>query len=37
VPNPWDGVTRQRRTMKTKAAATRDVSICVECDSSWLP
>jgi hypothetical protein len=24
VPNPWDGVTKQRRTMKTKPAATRD-------------
>jgi hypothetical protein len=24
VPNPWDGVTRQRRIMKTKAAATRE-------------
>ena len=24
VPNPWDGVTRHRRTMKTKLAATRE-------------
>jgi hypothetical protein len=24
VPNPWDGVTRKRRTKKTKAAVTRD-------------
>jgi hypothetical protein len=24
VPNPWDGVTRQRRTKSTKAAATRE-------------
>jgi hypothetical protein len=24
VPNPWDGVTRHRRTMKTKPAATRE-------------
>jgi hypothetical protein len=24
VPNPWDGVTKQRRTMKTKPAATRE-------------
>jgi hypothetical protein len=24
VPNPWDGVTKKRRTMETKAAATRD-------------
>jgi hypothetical protein len=24
VPNPWDGVTKQRRTMATKAAATRE-------------
>ena len=23
VPNPWDGLTKQRRTMKTKPAATR--------------
>ena len=24
VPNPWDGVTKQRRTKETKAAATRE-------------
>jgi hypothetical protein len=24
VPNPWDGVTKQRRTMATKPAATRE-------------
>jgi hypothetical protein len=24
VPNPWDGVTKHRRTMKTKSAATRE-------------
>jgi hypothetical protein len=24
VPNPWEGVTRQRRTMKTKPAVTRE-------------
>jgi hypothetical protein len=24
VPNPWDGVTKQQRTMKTKPAATRE-------------
>jgi len=24
VPNPWDGVTKKKRTMKTKPAATRD-------------
>jgi len=24
VPNPWEGVTKQRRTMKTKPAATRE-------------
>jgi hypothetical protein len=24
VPNPWEGVTKQRRTMKAKPAATRD-------------
>ena len=24
VPNPWDGVTRKRRTKKTKAAVTRE-------------
>jgi hypothetical protein len=24
VPNPWDGVTKQRRTMRTKPAATRE-------------
>jgi hypothetical protein len=24
VPNPWDGVTKHRRTMKTKPAATRE-------------
>src|SRR5262249_13215966 len=24
VPNPWQGVTRKRRTMKTKPAATRE-------------
>jgi hypothetical protein len=24
VPNPWDGVTKQRRTMKAKPAATRE-------------
>jgi hypothetical protein len=25
IPNPWDGVTRQPRTKKTKAAVTRDL------------
>jgi hypothetical protein len=24
IPNPWEGVTKQRRTMKTKPAATRE-------------
>jgi hypothetical protein len=24
VPNPWDGVTKERRTLKTKPAATRE-------------
>jgi hypothetical protein len=24
VPNPWDGVTKQQRTMNTKPAATRE-------------
>lgn len=24
IPNPWQGVTKRRRTLKTKAAATRD-------------
>jgi hypothetical protein len=29
VPNPWDGVTRKVRAKATKAAVTRETSVCL--------